>query len=541
MHRTENQVERASDHLIEVLLCEEFGQASPPDLSERILAQIAVDNQATRLSLRRVSSSRQGYWTWLLSAAAIGILCVIGYSISHPDQVPTQAQGKPTNDQLSATQIEIPVPKSTPLEAVAPDEKISVSPIGKGASEQQTALVRDPVKLELPLDTLPFGDPFQERGGQKEVVKSESQKTRRDRPVQLTDQQIVADIDELLVALWRSSGFDASSTKSSEAHWLERLRQIGAVSASSAVTPSEPLPSVRKQALALADRWLRLLLPDESLKKLSADRKTILVKSLAKSFAGEIPWDVQIEQLFGVDLTTNASLPTPVANDSGFLASLGSPHSTNVVDQAGRVLFNEDLACARCHDHPLKSHVSQIDYWSIAAIFQNDLRWYEQDGVVHVAGQSPESVPAALFYDTFDGRTRVASPRLPRADGNAGDEANVRNLISGAEQSGALAQTATNLLWRLVFKRPLVGAIADPESPPLEPPLEAIHRLLSEQLVAHDYDLGQALGWILQPVRCEASTHNWRGSNFLQLLNLSWQIAVRVCLSTSRLRARIPR
>lgn len=188
---------------------------------------------------------------------------------------------------------------------------------------------------------------------------------------------------------------------------------------------------------------------------------------------------------------------------------------------AGR-LMGADVGCARCHDSPIDSRFNQHDYWAVAAIFT-------------------ASPTQPVFYEMPDGRQRVASPgtprrwlALPRQPAQT-DDADVAIIASRTELAASLvgnrqlARTLVNHLWAIGFGTPMVSAASSPIAPPQDDSIELALEILSEKLIAANFDLRVAARWIIQsepmkrgtPILFQGDAWQWAGESQLAAASLA--------------------
>lgn len=173
------------------------------------------------------------------------------------------------------------------------------------------------------------------------------------------------------------------------------------------------------------------------------------------------------------------------------VASQDSEDPQRWADQIGRHgqwfaqrMLGADVGCARCHDSPIDSRFSQQDYWSLAALF------------------APQDQP--LFYELPDGRQHLATPGVPERwlsgrRGSGDDRLTQADQLAGRLiGSRRLARSLVNHLWAVGFGEPLVGSASSPVSPPIDDSLQAALELMTDRLLAADFDLRVIAAWMAQ-------------------------------------------
>lgn len=220
------------------------------------------------------------------------------------------------------------------------------------------------------------------------------------------------------------------------------------------------------------------------------------------------PWD----QLFRELMLPEQHRP----DDSGAAAFLR--HRAHDLDaltnDASALLFGINIACAKCHDHPLVLEWEQADYFGMASFFK---RTYPTrrgfvaerfEGNLRFTTVLGEEKDASFMFLTG---VKVDEPRFERDDE---EWKRLREQIQKAEQDEKaeapprpefspraelvelaltedhryLARNIANRIWARLMGRGLVHPLDQmhAENPPSHPELLD---LLTEELVQHDYDL----------------------------------------------------
>ncbi len=84
-----------------------------------------------------------------------------------------------------------------------------------------------------------------------------------------------------------------------------------------------------------------------------------------------------------------------ISPDSLLLVALQSPRGVDLVDRLGPTILDEDLVCSRCHDHPLKGTLTQRDYWGLAAIFQTEVQWRQEEDLTYITTAKDQPLPVS--------------------------------------------------------------------------------------------------------------------------------------------------
>ncbi|TVQ01634.1 MAG: hypothetical protein EA381_04740 [Planctomycetaceae bacterium] len=164
---------------------------------------------------------------------------------------------------------------------------------------------------------------------------------------------------------------------------------------------------------------------------------------------------------------------------------MGTPRPDAVGEWFASRIAGADVGCARCHDSPIDSRFTQQDYWAVAALISG-----------------PKGQPT--FYELADGRQRIAEPAIPArwfgsqdSDSSApgvGSRESLDRLIVGNRQ---VARTLANHLWAIGFGTPMVASASSPIAPPLDDAIERSLEMLTERLLASDFDLRAAATWVI--------------------------------------------
>jgi len=191
----------------------------------------------------------------------------------------------------------------------------------------------------------------------------------------------------------------------------------------------------------------------------------------------------------------------------------GAAHlrAASMGEWVGGRLMGADVGCARCHDSPIDSRFNQHDYWAVAAIFT-------------------PSPTQSVFYEMPDGRQKVAAPGAPKRwlglprepaqtdDSDAAIIASRAELAASLVGNRQLARTLVNHLWTIGFGTPMVSAASSPIAPPQDDSIEHAFEMLSEKLLAANFDIRVAARWIIQSEPMKRGTP-------VQLQGDAWQLA----------------
>jgi len=247
--------------------------------------------------------------------------------------------------------------------------------------------------------------------------------------------------------------------------------------------------SVRNLAAHLLATWSM-----RSVEELDSDADEEMIRQLSRQLRGR----KSVAELFVRWMGLPDELPeehdsrlTPWAE----LVSPLSPHSRVVATAA--VTMDHDLRCARCHDvSGPDSLPRQSDYWHFAAFVDPIVQPQSSTTLRDIQGGESWD-DRALSYETLDRQQRLAEPKLPEGwsdpstIGSADRSASTRlaRWTGGLKQSRRLAAGLVSTTWQLVHGSPLSSQSCDFSAAPADPLLEEMHRRLTDDLLASDFDL----------------------------------------------------
>lgn len=158
------------------------------------------------------------------------------------------------------------------------------------------------------------------------------------------------------------------------------------------------------------------------------------------------------------------------------MGSLLSPLTQHeAVVSTGSLVLGNDMRCARCHDLPASGGNavgSQHEYWQFAASLAP---WLEQ---------KPNG-PSGWFYDTLDGRRRLAETR---------DSFDLSQHLVG---SRPLASGLVDAMWKMVHGRPLTSTPYDLSGSADDSDLQQLRHDLADDLIANDFNLSRTISLIM--------------------------------------------
>ncbi len=278
----------------------------------------------------------------------------------------------------------------------------------------------------------------------------------------VSPQAVATELNRQLNAYWVSIGVQPTATASDQEIAVRLEPQLGFKPNVINGSIDEPLFASAEQAVPLATRLVSTLTdrlsPSDELKQKMIDEAA---QSLSSGSAFDQLVATWVEQ--------------------GHFLTPAQPQLTGEV--VAEQLLNADLACARCHDSPVDSSLTQKDYWSFAACFKS-------------------SDQPTLFYELPDGRQRAADAAIPgRWTGlqttdtqgtNPAFQPAVSGIASLLKDNPRLAQSLANHVWESIYGAPLVSLSSDPLAPPRDDSLQLMHRRLSTAIQESGFDLRTA-------------------------------------------------
>jgi hypothetical protein len=174
--------------------------------------------------------------------------------------------------------------------------------------------------------------------------------------------------------------------------------------------------------------------------------------------------------------------------------------------KTARVFLGVQVQCTQCHNHPFND-AKQSQFWQLNAFFrQAQPKRQGRDGMRLVntsfAGEdSRNHQEAEIYYEERNGQLKVAYPVF--VDGTRIDPSGDLSEVNRREELARLiikseyfSQAVVNRLWSHFLGYGFTRPVDDmgPHNPPSHP--EVLARL-SDQFVAHNYDLQKLMRWIV--------------------------------------------
>ncbi|MEL7336269.1 MAG: hypothetical protein AAFN70_08735, partial [Planctomycetota bacterium] len=200
-----------------------------------------------------------------------------------------------------------------------------------------------------------------------------------------------------------------------------------------------------------------------------------------------------------------------------------------IVVSTSHAVMNFSASCIQCHNPTTPesgqtsiASVRQRDFHAFSQVFDGGLKHQRGTDQVEILDSIPGTKRASMF-ESEDGRMVSVAAELPSAFGLRSPRSapNIRDFAVQLPGSRRLAAGTIDRMWKYVFGRPLVG---DPDTtlPGDRSHLIQLREYLADQLIASDFDVVAATGWI---AACDAmrleTPQVLRGSSFLLADNQS--------------------
>ncbi|MEM9827869.1 MAG: hypothetical protein AAF958_14860 [Planctomycetota bacterium] len=462
----------ADDVGFDCLLEEILADRQPPSQKDIILRRLRTEVPAAgpprEAPVVRRSSEREPNrpTTWrMLMAVAVAIALIVGLAALRPDNTvgPDRIAGQPLTPRSGSSVYENLPPRpdmpeldrlSANANAVEPPSDIADSPSDAPDSPNRESRPDDFRPTQLPIHAAP--SPAARVAAANTKPRPEKTSSGQPESIQLVSRQIGKTVD----AYWKDLSIRPTAAIGDEA-WRDRVaQQIGARPDSSNL--EELIAWIRRpeNSGAIARRWAREVLGPLHVAA-DKDCQSTNLRQIQQTFT----------QGFGGDeLIANwiADPKHPLRRRTDHAATL----------RLASVSLDADLRCLKCHDGWNHVRGQQSDYWDLVAL----VRGPDQD----------------TFFETPDGRQRLATPSLPAVfaeDGQTIDR--VDDFAASRRGSRRVAGGLVDSLWRMVHGRSLRASTIDFQTATDHDAMETLRQQLIDDLLACDLDLSRSLALIL--------------------------------------------
>ncbi|MCA9133117.1 MAG: DUF1553 domain-containing protein [Planctomycetales bacterium] len=348
---------------------------------------------------------------------------------------------------------------------------------------------------------------------------------------------VITQIDQRLAEAWKSLGIVGSQRLPPAA----RAQRISQVLTGQPLPPADELsategdlqPIIQEQlnsrafARRWADQFVQQWLAGGSL-PLKDPQVEQLQQELTHHIAAAQPWNEVALTLFGGEILAGTTSATTT-----LLSSWGGGGNHRLVSRLGTNFLDSNLSCVRCHDAlggPSPNGLEKQEvYWSLVAMLygldaRGSAQRQERTVIDRQGKLLAENTVPPVYYDLLDGRLQAAEPRLPSGEAwTPSDTVQVprQALAVWLSQSPQLDKATVNQVWKMLFGRYLVPQVGGLDDLALAQ-RRSLQDYLAQQFRAHDRDLKQLVGWLVQsdafarqPIRLERS--QWLNASEEQL------------------------
>lgn len=524
-----------SDRILDSFLDEVISGETPPDLSDRIMSQLAqrqaeanaadiplpevpddldsdrswwqqvvhlppVQTSASiqpssnpsalvsnsNASLKRVelsgAASKKNRHAWALTTGvAACLLAVVALVSAFPELYQT----------TTVISQNAGVPNTPPRSTI---ESSNQKPAGQGTPTSPQVAVKPTPRVEAPL---PRPERLDIKGLPFAVVEPDAMPnspSASETPtdgVALTDEEIIAEINGSFAALWNQYKVAPNSTIDDK-EWLERTASVllNATPTSTQIELFKQTEDPNKRSYLLqqatsserfsrffAKQIVHLLVPD--VKEETAAWREEFELWLTQNIAQRTPYNDVVYKLLNASPVKQVD-GAPVAErpENYWLTALQDPHGHAVAQKVSTLWLNQSLQCSQCHDQGTAPETSQTSYWSMLAALN--------------LGAKPE-----YFFERKDGTLKAAIPALPNGESieTLAPEKRREAFAKWLSNSPALAEGTVNMTWKLVFGAPLVSHEAAMDDPTNASRTKLL-KTLAEQFRIHRYDLPRLVMWV---------------------------------------------
>jgi hypothetical protein len=338
----------------------------------------------------------------------------------------------------------------------------------------------------------------------------------------LSDAEMVSYINSTLAQSWKDNKVQPSPAASDE-EWCRRvyIRLLGRIPTVDEVRKfaadrksdkrerlatqlTEGEQYVEQFAAHWAGVWTNLLIG----RTLGGDAETLasregLEQFLRQSLAKKKPYYEVVYEL----LTAEGSAQPGSADYNGavnfLVASLGKD-ATLATARTSRVFLGQQLQCAQCHQHPTNDW-GQQHYWAMNAFFRQ-AKVQQVAGVTRLSDEDfvdrkTVTTEGEVYYELPNGTIRATSPMFVDGtkiapSGRLDDVNRRQELARLVINSPQLGNALVNRLWSHYFGYGFTRPVDDigPMNQPSHPELLA---KMSEQFVAHNYDMRKVMKWLV--------------------------------------------
>jgi hypothetical protein len=332
----------------------------------------------------------------------------------------------------------------------------------------------------------------------------------------IIDNSVVAKLDSLVAEHWQTAGVNpselADDTTFLRRVTLDLLGRIPTYREAIAFTedgsPDKRLIAIRRlmDSPEYALHFGNVL--DEMIQgKYAGDREFIAY--LRRSITQQKSWDRIFREIMLGPWDSDEQKPA-----SRFL-SRRIRDLDDMTTDTSRVFFGIEIACAKCHDHPLVTDWTQHHYYGMASFFNRTYEFGKErivgekdtDDVTFVDRAGTQSTARTMFLSgkVIDEPKLVVDPKLKdlkerrQKEGRYLEPAFSRRqqLVAVAlEEKGFFSRAIVNQLWNYLLGRGLVHPVDQmhSENPPS---VAGVLEMLADDFSSHDYGLDRLVSAIV--------------------------------------------
>ncbi len=334
---------------------------------------------------------------------------------------------------------------------------------------------------------------------------------RPERPTPSPDEQVIAFINESIQGEWQKHKV-VPAERADDSDWCRRVyvRLVGRI----------PSVDERDEFVSSKDRDKRtklvdqLLASQEYVQYWSTVWANVLIGRFAGRGRGELANREGLEQYLrdaiqankpydqmAYELLTATGSGHPQAADfngaSNFVLAGVDEDAKKITSHVSRIFLGNNLRCVECHDHYV-SGAEQKKFWQLNAFFhQLDVQPGSESGARLVNRDAKED---EVFYSQPNGLLKAALPVLPDgtpipSDGALAEVDRRSELAGWIVRSDSLSRSLVNRMWSQLFHYGFTSQVDDMDQHAAPSHPELLHHL-SNEFVAHDYDMKSLMRWM---------------------------------------------
>ncbi|MEM1067866.1 MAG: hypothetical protein AAGI63_03145 [Planctomycetota bacterium] len=477
-----NELNPIEEQCLDALLIETLADQTPPDLSRKILRRMAEEPVAGARSGKRskkdsVSTVEPVRYRQKPVLVVVSLVATLAASVMfavwlRSGEGDVGMEGLVTQDPSASTDPssetpQITPPRQSPNDGMAPSGPPRGIPLAVQPNDgENDSLFPGPGEIEI------------QAPGPRQPVDAVT--------------LVSAEVESEMEAYWRSVGIEPVADASDEEISARLAAVLGVTVPSGLIEDPQQLRqafSNPRFSAAVARRWLNEI-SDGGLRRVSLEDRNRLVMELGKTLSRGSEFDLTLTRWINGESKNARAFYTatgsgrPDANDESAM-----------VRRLASITMNVDLRCTRCHDALIHGRGQQDDYWQFTALVRHGIR--RSDGKLEI---DPDGKAPDVFYETPDGRQRIAEPEIPAGWLGRSDLPKIANVADWSKTlvgSEVLAKGVVNSLWQMVHGQPLSGRVIDPISAPHNDALDRLEANLVDDLIRSRFDVARTLTLVI--------------------------------------------